>query len=136
MIKKEISYVDFNGETRKEDFYFHMSLPEFARLEAKNKGIPIDQFTKNLAKDQDLEKLIQFIEDIVLGSYGKKSEDGKRFLKTEAIREEFEFSQAYAELFEELLTSPELAEKFAAGVATQTKTKTTKPALSEVVTPE
>lgn len=125
MIKKTIKYVDFENNERVEDHYFHMSLPEFARLEGRNNGVAIDEYVKDLAKDKDLGKLIAFIEDIILSSYGKKSSDGRRFMKTKEIREEFEYSQAYAELFEELMSSSETAEKFAEGVGTQTKQRLT-----------
>lgn len=121
MFKKQITYTDFNGTERKEDFYFHMSVQEATRLQAKHNGQPLDIYAKNLAANQNVEEMIKFIEEIMLTSYGKKSDDGKSFVKSPAIRTEFEYSQAYAELFEELLTVPETAEKFAKGVATQTK---------------
>lgn len=121
MFKKQITYVDFNGTERKEDFYFHLSLPEVTRLEARLGNQTIETFAFNLKASQDEAAMIQFIEDMVLDSYGKKSSDGKTFLKSKAIREEFEYSQAYAELFEELFTKPEAAQKFASGIATKTK---------------
>ena len=121
MFKKKISYVDFNGTQRTEDFYFHLSVPEVTRLEAKVGGKPLEEYTKELVHNQDMEKMIQFIEDLVISSYGVKSDDGKRFLKGPKIREEFEYSQAYAELFEELLLKPDAARKFAEGIGTQTK---------------
>ena len=65
--------------------------------------------------------MINFIEELVLNAYGKKSPDGKSFIKTPEIRKEFEYSQAYAELFEELLTNQDETERFANGIATQTK---------------
>ena len=124
MFKKQITYTDFNGTERKEDFYFHMSVQEATRLQAKHNGQPLDVYAKNLAANQDIEEMVHFIEEITLMAYGKKSDDGKSFVKSPAIRTEFEYSQAYAELFEELMTVPETAEKFAKGIATQTKDMT------------
>ena len=121
MFKKTIKYTDFNGTDREEDFYFHVSAHEVVRMEAKLGGRSLDTYSKELSANQDMSKMIEFIEDLVLSSFGKKSEDGKNFLKSEEIRREFEYSQAYAELFEELLTVPESAEKFATGIARQTK---------------
>lgn len=121
MFKKTIKYTDFNGTERSENFYFHMSLPEMARLEAKCGGKTVPGYVKQLVADQDVEEIIRFIEEIVLTSYGKKSDDGKQFLKSKVVREEFEYSQAYAELFEELFTVDGAAEKFAYGISTQTK---------------
>ena len=121
MIKKNITYTDFNGQERKEDFYFHMSLVERTRLDAKLNGTPLDTYAKSLAINQNVDEMVKFIEMIILDSYGIKSADGKTFIKSKEIRAEFENSQAYAELFEELLLKPEVAEAFAKGIAVQTK---------------
>lgn len=116
MFKHNITYLDFNGNERKEDFYFHLSLPELTRLEAEL-GSDLATYTKELAGTMDAKKLVDFLETIVLSSYGRKTSDGKSFHKSKELRAEFENSQAYAELFEELITNPELARKFGEGVA-------------------
>ena len=120
MFKHTIEYQDFNGIERSEDFYFHLSTPEVVRLEAKL-GTTIEEYTKTIANQQDLSRMLEFLEDLVLGSYGKKTSDGKSFIKNQELRTEFEYSQAYAELFEELLTNHELAAKFGEGVAETAK---------------
>jgi hypothetical protein len=122
MFKQTIDYTDFNGNERKEDFYFHLSLVEVTRLEAEI-GKPIGEYTQDLAGSMDLKALIDFLEKIILSSYGKKTSDGKSFHKNKEIREEFENSQAYAEFFEMLLTNPDLARKFGESVADNGKTK-------------
>lgn len=116
MFKHNIIYTDFNGDERKEDFYFHLSLPEVTRLEAEI-GAPMDVYTKNLSSGTDVAKLLDFLEKVILSSYGKKTSDGRSFHKSKELREEFEHSQAYAELFEQLLMSPDLARKFGESVA-------------------
>lgn len=122
MFKHTIAYTDFNGNERKEDFYFHLSVPEVIRLEAEI-GKPLDQYTKELAADMNLEKLLNFLEKVILSSYGRKTSDGKSFYKSKELRAEFENSQPYAELFEQLLTNPELAKRFGQGVADNGKQK-------------
>ena len=122
MFKHNIEYTDFNGIERSEDFYFHLSTPEVIRLEAKL-GTGIEEYTKTIADQQDLPSLLEFLEDIILSSYGKKTTDGKSFIKNPQLRTEFEYSQAYAELFEELLMNHELAAKFGQGVAETAKHK-------------
>lgn len=116
MFKQNIVYNDFNGVERKEDFYFHLSLPEVTRLEAEI-GRSMEDHVKDLVANQDLKTLIDFLEKMILNSYGRKTADGKSFLKTKELKTEFEYSQAYAELFEMMLTNPELAKKFGEGVA-------------------
>jgi hypothetical protein len=122
MFKQTIAYVDFNGVERNEDFYFHLSLPEVTRLEAEI-GRSMEDHVKDLVANQDAKTLIDFLEKMVLSSYGRKTADGKSFQKSKELRQEFEYSQAYAELFEMLLTNPELAKKFGEGVADNGKAK-------------
>ena len=122
MFKHTITYNDFNGNERKEDFYFHLSTPEVVRLEAKF-GASIEDYTRTMTEQQDLEQMLDFLESIILSSYGRKTTDGKSFIKNKELRTEFEYSQAYAELFEELLTNHELAAKFGEGVAETAKHK-------------
>lgn len=114
--------MDFNGDERKEDFYFHLSLPEVTRLEAEL-GAPMDKFTENLAGASDVARMLDFMEKIILSSYGKKTSDGRSFHKSKELREEFEHSQAYAELFEMLLTDTSLSRKFGESVADNGKPK-------------
>lgn len=122
MFKQTITYQDFNGVERSEAFYFHLSLPEVTRLEAKL-GRSLQEHTQELVERKDPKELVAFLEDIVLSSYGKKTADGRSFQKSPELRAEFEYSQAYAELFEKLLTDPELARKFGEGVADNGKAK-------------
>lgn len=122
MFKHTIEYKDFNGTDRKEDFYFHLSSPEVIRIEAEI-GKPIKEHTEELVANQNLKALLDFLERVVLNAYGKKTSDGKSFIKNKELREEFEYSQAYAELFEQLLTNAELARKFGEAVADNGKSK-------------
>lgn len=122
MFKHTVEYTDFNGVDRKEDLLFHLSLPEVTRLEAEI-GESLEVHTKNLVDNQDMKQLLDFLERILLSSYGRKTSDGKSFLKNKNLREEFEYSQAYAEVFEQLLTVPDLARKFGQGVADNGKSK-------------
>lgn len=115
MFTHEITYVDFNGTERTENFHFHMSKPEAVRLQAEI-GQELKDHIETLVANQNLKELLDFLEKIILNSYGKKTSDGRSFIKNQSIREEFEHSQAYAEFFEELLMNPELAAKFGEGI--------------------
>lgn len=125
MLKEKIKYTDFNGVEREEEFYFHLSLPEVTRLEAKF-GMPISEYAQQIAKDQDVSKLLAFLELTILEAYGKKSMDGRSFHKSEDLRKEFEFSQAYAELFEQMILNPDKARRFGELVADTGKAKKNK----------
>lgn len=122
MFKYNVKYVDFNGKERAEDLHFHLSLPEVTRIEAEL-GMPVEDYIKSLTENQNLKDLLAFIEKLLLSSYGRKTQDGRSFQKTEELRKEFEYSQAYAELFEEMLLKPELAKAFGEAVADNGKAK-------------
>lgn len=122
MLKHNIAYTDFNGNEQQEDFHFHLSLPELTRIEA-DIGTDLGTHTKNLAENGTPKEMIAFLERIILTSYGKKTSDGRSFVKTKESTLEFEHSQAYAELFEQLLTDHSLAQKFGEGVAETSKSR-------------
>lgn len=131
MIKKTMTYVDFNGETVVEDLYFNLNALEYTRLTARNGG-DLDKRIAELVEKEDTEGIIALMEDLLLSSYGVKSEDGRRFVKTKQIREDFEYSQAYADLFVLLLTNPEETKKFGQGIASSAQAQQSVPTLTEV----
>lgn len=116
MYKHTVKYKDFNGNDRKEDLYFHLSLPEVTRLQAEI-GTDIKEHIEDLVANQNHKELLEFLERILLNSYGKKTSDGRSFYKTKEIRDEFEYSQAYAEIFEEVMTNPDMARRFGEAVS-------------------
>jgi hypothetical protein len=122
MFKHTVTYNDFNGTERNEELYFHLSLPEVTRIEAEI-GKSLSEYTQELTANQDLKTLLDFLERMILNSYGRKTTDGKSFYKSEELRKEFEYSQAYAEVFEQLLSNPDLARKFGESVADNGKAK-------------
>ena len=115
MLKKTITYEDFNGETISEDFFFHLSKAELVELEMSHQG-GLSESLKRIVAAEDGKGIIAEFKNIILGAYGKKSEDGKRFIKNQQLREEFESSEAYSELFMELVTNTDAAIEFINGV--------------------
>ena len=115
MLKKTITYTDYNGETRTEDFYFNMTKAEIVEMEMSING-GMSEFMKKVASTQDAPTLISLFKDLVLRSYGEKSLDGKRFVKNDQLREEFSQTEAYSELFMELAFNAEKAAEFVNGI--------------------
>lgn len=115
MIKKTITYTDLNGIERKEDFYFGLRKDELMDMELGTTGGFSDMVQKIIdAKDQPA--LMRLFKDFVLKSYGIKSDDGRRFIKSDKIREEFEQMEAYSIIYMELLTDAKAAAEFVNGV--------------------
>lgn len=115
MLKKTIKYKDFNGNEREEDFYFNLMQSEIAELELSTVG----GFTESIQKiiqTQDGPEIIKQFKKIILKSYGEKSADGKRFIKSDELSEAFSQTNAYSELFMELATDDEAASVFINGI--------------------
>ena len=115
MLKKTITYVDYNGTERTEDFYFNLSKAEIMEMEMGTTGGLAEMITKIVAA-QDAPAIIKIFKDLILKSYGEKSADGKRFIKSDEISTAFTQTEAYSELFMELATDAEAAAAFVNGI--------------------
>lgn len=112
MLKKTITYESFDGDEKyTEDFYFHLSKAELVEIEMSHKG-GLSNSIQNIVDAEDGKTIMEEFKKIILMAYGKKSADGKRFIKNEVYREDFIASNAYSELFMELVTDAEAAAKF------------------------
>ena len=115
MLKKPITYEDFDGNEQTEVFYFHLSEHELIDMEVEHeKGF--EAFIQKIIETKDRKGLIDLFKQIILLTYGVKSEDGKRFIKSDELRTEFAQTAAYNALFLELATSDKAAAEFLKGV--------------------
>ena len=117
MLKKTITYEDWNGTTRTEDFYFNLTRVEIVELEFNVvPGGSLSESISDLIKSNDMPTIISTIKKILLQSYGVKSTDGKRFIKNDEVREAFEQNPAFDILYMELATDADYAAEFIAGI--------------------
>lgn len=115
MLKKTMTYVDYNGVERTEDFYFNLTKAELMEMELGISGGMAEMLQKIVAS-QDAPEIIRIFKDLVLKAYGVKSPDGKRFIKNAELRAEFEQTNAYSDLFMELATDATAASNFVNGI--------------------
>lgn len=143
MLKKTITYEDFNGETVSEDFFFHLSKAELVELEMSHKDGLSEALQRIVAAENNKEIIAEF-KNIILTAYGKRSEDGKRFIKNQELRDEFVSTEAYSVLFMELVTDTDAAIEFTNGIipagmaeeAAQVAQTDEKPAITAVPEPK
>ena len=117
MLVQRIDYVDFDGNERSEDHYFN--------------------FTEAEIQEMDQEKLVSYFKSLILDSYGVKSDDGRRFIKSKELSEEFSQTGAYNKLFMQLTTDTNAAIKFVKGIipdVPEPKVETKEPALPDPAT--
>ena len=115
MIKKTIKYTDYNGNEREDVAMFNLDEAELMEMELSTTG-GLSAAIEKIVQEQDTAKIIAMFKDIVLKAYGQISDDGRRFIKNDTIREEFQQSKAYSTLFMELATDADAATKFIEGV--------------------
>lgn len=111
MLKKTITYLDYDGETVTDTFYFHMSEAEIIMMNATPIG-GLENLLEKIISERDAGKLASLIREIILKSYGKRNADSRRFEKSEEISREFEQTQAYSKLFVELVTDASKCAEF------------------------
>lgn len=115
MLKKTIKFVDYFGDEREEDFYFNLSKAELMKLQLGTIG-GLTERIKNIMSTKNVPAMMDLFEDIILKSYGEKSEDGRRFVKSDELAKAFSETPAYEELFMEILTEEGAAANFIKGI--------------------
>lgn len=119
MIKKTITYTDYDGNERTEDKYFHMSKRELIKWETESGSGGMDKLIEKIIEEEDRKKIVEMFDDLILRSYGEKSMDGRSFIKSEELRNAFANSAAYDQLFYELLSDTDKATEFVNGLIPQ-----------------
>lgn len=115
MLKKTIKYLDYNGNERTEDFYFHLSKAEALEWEMGQSG-GMTEAIRRIVAAQDMPSIVAIFKDVVLRAYGEKSADGRRFKKSEELSKAFSETEAYSTLFMELATDADKAAEFLDGI--------------------
>ena len=122
MFKKTVTYEDYKGNTRTEDFYFNLNKAELVELELSTKGGLTVMMDRMIAA-QDNATLFKIFKDLVSKSYGVLSDDGRKFVKNQEVLDDFMQTEAYSIIFSELATNAEAAAEFFNNVIPQNLAK-------------
>lgn len=116
MLKKTITYTDFDGVERKEDFYFNLTKAEMIEYDAcyADRG-GILKYLTWLADNQKSGEFVKVFKELILRSYGERTSNG-RFVKSQEIRDSFMATEAYSELFMEIAATEQNAAAFINGL--------------------
>ena len=115
MLKKIITYIDYNGVERTEPFYFNLSKAELMEMELGVTGGMTEMLNK-IINAKDGPSLMKTFKEMIMKSYGIKSDDGKRLIKSEELSIAFTQTEAYSVLFMELITDDKAAADFVNGI--------------------
>lgn len=130
MLKETIEYTDYNGVVRKEDFRFNLTQAEVVEMEMTEEGGMVAMIQR-IVDAKDTKAIMKTFKDLVLKAYGVTSPDGRRFIKSDELREEFSQTEAYNKLFMKLATDSDAAAAFVNGILP--KGEKVKPAVAPVV---
>ena len=122
MLKKTVTYIDFDGNERTEDFFFNLTEQEIAEMELSTEGGLGNFINKAVAAKSQVE-LIELFKKLILAAYGVKSADGRRFVKNDAVREDFMSTQAFSDIYMELVQDADKASAFFNGIVPKDKNK-------------
>ncbi len=112
MYKETITYEDYNGEKRTEDFYFNLNKAEIIKWLTTSGGYTLDKLVERLAKERNGKEIMKIFEELIYMAYGEISIDGRRFVKTDEVKRDFMETEAYSVLFTRLVTDAKAASEF------------------------
>lgn len=115
MLKKTITYTDFDGNERTEDFYFNLTKAEILEMELEVDG-GFTSYLQKIVNTKSIPSLIKIFKDLIIRAYGEKSPDGRRFIKNKELTDSFIQTEAYSSLFIELSTDDKAAAAFINGI--------------------
>ena len=124
MLKKTITYTDYNEITHTETYFFNLSKAECMEMEMSTSG-GLTEMINKIIETRDVPAIIKIFKDLILKAYGVKSPDGKRFIKSEELSTAFSQTEAYSVLFMELATNAEEAAAFVNGIMPSIDKKST-----------
>ena len=115
MLKKTITFTDYDGVERTEDFYFNLNQAEITEMQLSKEG-GLREWLERMVKSENKVEIMKMFKMIMLKAYGEKSLDGRRFIKSDQISQEFTQTEAYNQLFMELVTNQDTMSEFINGI--------------------
>jgi len=111
MITREVTYIDYNDDEQTEKYYFDLTVPEMLELSFSSAG-DIQSTLERLSNSRKVGEIFQIIQALIFKSVGVKSDDGKRFVKNEAVLNEFKQSRGYEAFLMKMMQDTDYASKF------------------------
>lgn len=116
MLTRSIKFEDYNGVEREEDHYFNLNRSEVLKWLTTTGDYTLDKVLERLSQERNGKKIMEYFEELIKMSYGRKSLDGRKFEKSDEIWNDFYQTEAYSALFTELVTDANKAVVFIQGI--------------------
>lgn len=111
MYKKTMETIDFGGTKRVEDYYFNLTAAELMEMQLSTEG-GFKEMIQRVVDAQNQTEMTQIFKKMLCKAYGVLSPDGRKFIKNQAVLDDFLATQAYSDLYMELLTDANAATEF------------------------
>lgn len=136
MLKKTITYTDYDGVKRTENFYFNLNKAELMDMELSTPDGGLRNRLRAIMDKRDIPGIIRTIKDFIIAGFGEKSADGRKFVKSKALSEAFMQTEAYAELYMELISDANATAAFINGMIPEELRSNINEAEAKVEAPE
>ena len=125
MYSRKVKYEDYDGNPREVECFFNLNKAELLELQMSWDG-GLEKVLEKIVAEHDQKRMIEMFKMIMLKSYGQKSLDGNRFIKSQQLTEEFTQTEAYSELFMLFATDADVASEFINGIIPKSLVEETK----------
>lgn len=115
MIKKDFTYTNFDGEQVTETWWFHLFKSEMIKMHMYDPSGDLEAMLKRIVADGKPKEIIDTFDSIIKLAVGKRSADGKRFIRNQELIDEFFQTPSYDEFFCQLVTDANFAVEFLRG---------------------
>ncbi len=110
MYTRTFTFTDYDGVERTEKHSFYLNKAEVMKFLMTEGDYTLDKVMERLSQERNGKKIMQIVDSFIHLAYGRKSLDGRKFEKKEEYWDDFCQTEAYSELFSEMVTD---ASKFA-----------------------
>ena len=119
MLKKTITYEDYLGNVRTEDFYFNLSQTELSDMQMSVEG-GLNVLLDKMIQAKDNKEIYNTFVKIVCAAYGELSPDGRYHIKEDdeghKLYKKFKQSPAYDVLMDEICQNEGTIAEFCNGI--------------------
>lgn len=112
MYARKINFKDYDGNDCEEVFYFNLNKAEVMDWLVTAGGYTLDKVMEKLTREHNGKEIMNVFKDLIYRSYGVRDVDSRRFIKSKEVKDAFMETEAYSELFYELVTDAEKAAAF------------------------
>ena len=116
MIAKTVTYTDYDGNEVSEKLYFNLNVMELRHIKFDEEIKELSETDNADEKEAKLDIVYSLVEQLIVKSYGVKTDDGRSFMKSKEIAENFRNSAAFESIYIDFLTNPSLIPDFVNGI--------------------